>query len=112
MPKLIRLYIVQVLIGFGLSAVFVAALLWFDVAHLWSLVSNSDMGAIAILMLWFANGIVFAGVQFAISVMRMADDDDTTGGKRQPVRPGVPTPVRVAAEAPGASRALRLLTRR
>ncbi|NCQ24794.1 MAG: hypothetical protein COW54_10755 [Rhodobacteraceae bacterium CG17_big_fil_post_rev_8_21_14_2_50_63_15] len=85
MPKLIRLYITQVAIGFGLAGVFVAMLLWFDVAHLWHLVSGSDKGILAVVILWFANGIVFAGVQFAIAVMRMKDDDDDEprGGHRQ-----------------------------
>ncbi|MBY6118390.1 hypothetical protein [Mameliella alba] len=111
MPKLIRLYILQVLAGFGLSAVFVGALLWFNVANLWHLISGSDMGVVAVLMLFMFNGIVFAGVQFAISIMRMGEGDDTSGGKRQHVRSQEPAPVRVAAEAPR-SRTLRGLQRR
>jgi hypothetical protein len=85
MPKLIRLYITQVAIGFGIAGVFVAMLLWFNVANLWHLVSHSDKGVLAVLILWMANGIVFAGVQFAIAVMRMKDDDDDEprGGHRQ-----------------------------
>jgi hypothetical protein len=87
MPRLIKLYITQVAIGFGIAAVFVALLLWFDIANLWHLVSHSSDGPLAVLILWFANGIVFAGVQFAISVMRMKDDDDDDhhGGLRQHV---------------------------
>ena len=76
MPKLVRLYITQVAIGFGIAAAFVAMLLWFNVANLWHLVTHSDKGLLAVVVLWFANGIVFAGVQFAIAVMRMKDDDD------------------------------------
>ena len=34
MPKLIALYIRSVAIGFGLSAVFLGLMLWFDVAGL------------------------------------------------------------------------------
>ena len=97
MPRLVRLYIVQVLAGFGLSALFVGALLWYNVANLWHLVSTSPVGWIAVAMLFFANGIVFAGVQFAISIMRMAEDDTPGGGKRQPRVTG--EPVRVTAEA-------------
>lgn len=87
MPKLIRLYITQVLIGFAIAAAFVAVLLWLNVANLWHLVTHSDMGALAVLVLWLSNGIVFSGVQFAISIMRMADSDDDSGqgGKRDPV---------------------------
>ena len=87
MPPLVSLYIRHCLIGFGLSAVFVGALFAFNVANLWSLVSNSDVGWIAALMLFMGNGIVIAGVQFAITVMRMGEEDDSEprGGVREPV---------------------------
>ena len=106
MPKLIRLYIVNVLIGFALAAVFVGLLLWFNIANLWHLVSGSDKGWLAVVILWVSNGIIFAGVQFGIAVMRMKDDDDDDGpggGLRQHVmRPDHATiPVRVD-NAPGA----------
>lgn len=89
MPKLIRMYIINVVIGFGLSAGFVTMLLYFNIANLWHLVTHSDKGWLAVLVLWFANGIVFAGVQFAIAVMKMKDDDDDGpgGGLRQRVAP-------------------------
>lgn len=83
MPKLIKLYITHVLIGFAISAAFVGVLLWFNVANLWHLVSHDDAGLLAVVILWFANGIVFAGVQFAIAVMGLKQDDDQSGGKRQ-----------------------------
>ncbi|WP_371228784.1 hypothetical protein [Roseovarius sp. 2305UL8-3] len=79
MPKLIRLYIVNVAIGFALAAVFVGMLLWFNIANLWHLISTSDKGWLALLILWISNGIIFAGVQFGIAVMRMKDDDDDDG---------------------------------
>ncbi len=88
MPDLIRLYIKNVAIGFGIAAGFVAMLLVFNVANLWHLVSTSDKGWLAVLVLWVLNGIVFAGVQFAIAVMRMKDDDDDDdhhGGLRERV---------------------------
>lgn len=102
MPKLISLYIRHVLIGFGLAAVFVAALLWFDVAHLWHLVSTSDIGFLAVFLLWFSNGIVFAGVQFGIAVTRMSDPEDGSGGRREPRKPmhqPVPVPIKAAKGA-------------
>ncbi|SLN23217.1 hypothetical protein ROA7450_00909 [Roseovarius albus] len=99
MPKLIRLYIINAAIGFGLAAVFVGMLLWFNIANLWHLISTSDKGWQALLILWVANGIVFAGVQFAIAVMRMKDDDDDEprGGLRQHVLRHEPAriPVRI-----------------
>ena len=86
MPKLIRLYITQVLIGFGIAAAFVAMLLWLNVANLWHLVTHTEQGILAVFILWFANGIVFAGVQFGIAVMRMQDtDDEPRGGHREQV---------------------------
>lgn len=103
MPKLIRLYITQAAIGFALSAVFVVMLLWFDIANLWHLVTHSDMGFLAVVVLWVLNGIVFGSVQFAIAVMRMKDDDDDEprGGPRRPIRVDTSRmiPIRVAAKA-------------
>ncbi|QGX98998.1 hypothetical protein EI983_12245 [Roseovarius faecimaris] len=88
MPKLIRMYIINCAIGFALAAVFVGMLLWFNIANLWHLISTSDKGWIALLVLWISNGVIFAGVQFGIAVMRMKDDDDDDGpggGLRQHV---------------------------
>lgn len=107
MPKLIRLYITNVAIGFAAAAVFVGLLLWFDIANLWHLISTSDKGWLAALVLWFSNGIIFAGVQFGIAVMRMKDDDDDDGphgGRRQRVmrREHATLPVRVDEGRSGA----------
>lgn len=89
MPPLIRLYITQAAIGIGIAAVVVAGLLWFNVANLWHLVTHSDIGIMAVILLWLFNGIVFGAVQFAIAIMGMAhdDDDDDEGGHaaREPV---------------------------
>lgn len=84
MPKLVRLYIQQVIIGYAVSAGFVALLLATNVANLWHLVSTSPVGWLAVLMLWIFNGIVFAGVQFALSLPKGEDND---GGGRRDVLP-------------------------
>ncbi len=99
LPRLVRLYIRQVAIGFALSAVFVGLLLGLDVAHLRSLMLTTQGGFIAAFMLFFFNGLVFAGVQFAISIMRMADPEDKgpKGGHRAPVPTRTPARVRVEA---------------
>ena len=61
-------------------------LIWADVAHLRHLIFNAPQGWLAALMMVMFNGVVFAGVQFGIAVMRMAEpDDDPKGGKRAPV---------------------------
>ena len=80
MPKLIQLYIRNVFIGFAIAAAFVAMLLWFDVMGLWHLVSTSSDGLLALFILWFMNGIVFAGVQFGWAVMALAEDDNGPRG--------------------------------
>lgn len=108
MPELVRLYIRNVIMGFGLSAVFVGALLYSNIANLWHLISTSPVGWIAVVMLLFFNGVVFAGVQFAISIMRMeADDSEPKGGRRVPVATNIPARIAVAAEVPQVRRAPR-----
>ncbi len=99
-PRLVRLYIKQVAYGFVLSAVFVGMLLGFNVANLRHLMFATDGGWIAGLMLFFFNGLVFAGVQFAIAIMRMADPEDKgpKGGHRAPVRQGQLIPIRIRAD--------------
>lgn len=71
---LIALYIEQSLIGFAIAAAFVAMLLWFNVANLGYLVTHTEGSWLAVLVMWVLNGIVFAGVQFGIKVMGMAED--------------------------------------
>ena len=99
LPALVRLYIRQCLIGFALSGVFVALLLGVDVAGLRGLVLTTQGGMLAVFLLFFFNGLVFAGVQFAIAVMRMArpGSDDDGRGRRDaiPLDPAA-VPVRVA----------------
>ena len=87
MPKLIRLYVTSTLAGFALALAFVALLLALDVANLRHLVLGTQTGWLGGLLLVVFNGIVFAGVQFGIAVMRMAEpgDDAPRGGLRQPV---------------------------
>ena len=108
MPKLVQLYIKQVLLGFGLSGLFVGGLLYTNVGNLWHLVTSSDIGLIAVIMLFMANGIIFAGVQFAIAVMGLKDDDDDEprGGTRSHVHVPLakPIPVRVHQRGQGGQR--------
>jgi hypothetical protein len=99
MPKLIKLYITNVAYGFVLSAVFLALLLWLDVAGIRHLILNSDVGYIAAGMIFMMNGVVFASVQFAIAVMRLAEDPEgPKGGNRAP---DVTRPIRVEVTAKG-----------
>ncbi|MFN3938111.1 MAG: hypothetical protein ACK4KW_11090 [Gemmobacter sp.] len=98
MPKLIRLYITHVAIGFGISAAFLAGLLALDVAHLRHLILNTEMGWLAGFMIFMFSGSIFAGVQFGIAVMRMAEPEGgPRGGSRAPVIRPEPVPVHAAA---------------
>ncbi len=105
MPKLVRLYIVNVALGFVLSLIFVALMVGFDVRNLRHLIFETEMGWLAAIMLVMFNGIVFAGVQFAIAIMRMAEGDTPPGGGK---RDAIPLdPVAIPAMAPATARKRR-----
>lgn len=96
MPKLVRLYIQSIAIGFALACGFVVALVVMDVAGLRGLILGSEIGWVAAAMMIVFNGIVFSGAQFAYAVMRMAEAEDGPRGGRM-MRVPVPVPVRVEA---------------
>ncbi len=100
MPQLIKVYIQQVAIGFGLSAVFTVILLVMNVGNLGHLVTNSADGYLGLFLIFFFNGLVFAAVQFAIKIMSMGsnddDDDEPRGGTRVGYR--TPEPVRIPTQ--------------
>lgn len=75
MPRLVRLYIRQCLAGLALGIVFSMLLVVLNVANLGHLVSEVEGGWLAFALLSLFNGIVFAGVQFGITIVRMAHDD-------------------------------------
>lgn len=103
LPRVVRLYIFNCLIGFALSAMFTGAIIWLDVAGIGHLVLTVPGGMLAGLVFFVLNGIVFAGVQTGIVVMSLArDDDDRSGGRRMPLL--VRQPVAVPALAPRAGR--------
>jgi hypothetical protein len=97
MPDLVRLYIRHCLIGFALAVVFVAALIGFDVAGLRHLVLETQGGLLAGGVMVVLHGLVFAGVQFAIAVMAMAEDRPAPPslGLRQVLTALKPVPVPV-----------------
>lgn len=97
MPKLVRLYIQSVAIGFAVSAAFTAGLMALDLGGLGHLVLGSDIGWVAALMLVVFNGIVFSAVQFAFRVMIMSETDEGPRGGhslREPALIPVKVPVR------------------
>jgi uncharacterized membrane protein len=98
MPELVRLYIRHVLIGWGIAALFVVMLVWLDVAGLRHLILETDMGWVAALALFISNGALFAGAQFAIAVMLMAEDDNGPRGGRRERAAKVWLPVAIPVE--------------
>jgi hypothetical protein len=106
MPELVRLYIRHVIVGFVLGTVFTGLLLWLDVAGLGHLVAATREGPLAVVMLVVFNTIVFAGVQFAIAVMSMAEPEDKgQGGGGVPVLAAAPATT--AAQGSGGNRSDR-----
>ena len=89
-PNPMQIYLRHCAVGFLAAAVFVAMLLFYDIARLGTLVAGSDIGWLAVFLLWFFHGTIFGGVQFAVSIMLDAqddkDDDDHHGGRMIPIR--------------------------
>lgn len=101
MPRLVRLYIISVLIGLVLSILFTALLLLLDVAGLRHLVLGSTAGWLAGLMLVIFNTIVFSGVQFGIRIMALGESKPPRGGLRAPATP-ILSPEKAVATAAAA----------
>lgn len=79
MPRLIRLYLSSMMLGAVLGVIFAVLLVAFDIAGLRHLLFASPAGLIGFFMLIFFHAALFAGVQFGISVMLMAE-----GGRKPP----------------------------
>jgi len=82
MPKLVRLYIQSILVGFALSVLFLGALVGMDIGGLQGLILGSSSGLVAAVMLFAFNGILFSAAQFAFVIFRMADPDEGPRGGR------------------------------
>ena len=82
---LIAFYVRSCLAGFALATVFTAALVLLDVARIGYLVTHVEGGTLAAFLLWFFNGLVFAGAQTAVAVLLMAErgDEGRGGGARE-----------------------------
>ena len=103
MPELVRMYIRHCLIGFAIAGVFVAGLVWMNVANLQHLLFSSPGGMLGLFLLFFFNGLLFASVQFAIAVMNMAETPDDGGNAPQRLPMAdvfAPDPVRIPAAEP------------
>ena len=82
MPKLIRLYIDSVLVGFALAVGFVLLLVLLDIAQIGRLVLTGRDGLLAAGMMTVFFGGLFASVQFALRVVTL-EQRDPGKGRRQ-----------------------------
>ncbi|MEO1639998.1 MAG: hypothetical protein AAFU41_12225 [Pseudomonadota bacterium] len=94
--NLYRFFLSQGAIGFALSTVFVGVLLWWDVVGLGALVANSDVGFIAVFLLWFFHGTTFGAAQFAVRLLLQSDE--STSGPQAPGGRNVAVPAYARAD--------------
>ncbi|SDD76155.1 hypothetical protein SAMN05421538_102372 [Paracoccus isoporae] len=73
MPRLIRLYLFSAACGIGLSVLFTALLLIFDIAHLRRLLLTAPGGGTALMMLMLFTAAPFSAVQFGIRIMALSE---------------------------------------
>lgn len=93
MPFFLVFLVRHALVGFALSAGFVAAILWSDAGGLGALLTASHEHPLPLLLLWFFAGLTFGGVQMAAAIMLEAHPptERPRGGTL------VPVPVRARA---------------
>ncbi|MCW8084525.1 hypothetical protein [Sabulicella glaciei] len=92
MPSIPAFLLRQASVGFGLSTIFVAAILLADPAGLSGLLLRAAEHPLPLVLLWGFFGMTFSAVQVGAAVMLSATDAPQ-GGRRVPVL--VPVPVRV-----------------
>ncbi len=93
---LVRMLIVNWIMGACMGVAFAAVLLAADVAGMRSLIMGTDLAVPALALLFGGFAITFGGVIAATAIMLMRDDDDSDGGHGFHLRPAL-TPVRVRA---------------
>ena len=81
MPRVVRLYILSALNGFGASLVFVALILVLNVGNLRHLILTADIGVMATVAFWILNGIVFSGAQFAWTLSQIIREENARLGE-------------------------------
>ncbi|MFG1403424.1 hypothetical protein [Xanthobacter sediminis] len=96
MPFLVRFLVTHAAIGVSLAAVLVGAMVAFDVAGLGGLLTGSEDGVLALVLLTFGLGVTFGSVQMGFAVMLMSENDEPPRGRRVLSRL-VPRPVKVTA---------------
>jgi hypothetical protein len=70
MPVVLRFLVVHAAIGFGLSTLFLAGLLWADPGGLAGLLLRAAEHPWPLLLLWFFAGLSFGAVQIGIAIIQ------------------------------------------
>jgi len=81
--------------GFAMAGLLVWGLMANDIAGLWTLVSYTNVGPMAVAVLTFFTGLTFASVQMGVAIMMLGHRKDELDGR--PLPPGSLQPVRVRA---------------
>lgn len=76
LPLSVRFLLRHALIGFGLAALFVGAVLWSDAFGLGHLLLQATGHPLPLLLLWFFTGLTLGSVQMGVAVMGLGDDSD------------------------------------
>lgn len=92
MPPFLLFLLRHALIGFGISALFVAGVVWADPSGVGTLLLSSREHPLPLALLWFFSGLTFGGVQMAAAIMLPREEAPRPprGGRLVPV----PVPVR------------------
>lgn len=73
-PHLMRMFFVSWGIGFVLSALFLALMIWFNLMNVGFLILNTDGGYTMALVFWVFTATLFGAVQFSLVIMGYAED--------------------------------------
>ncbi len=93
LPQLVRFLILHGLVGFGVSALFVAALVATDPGGAGTVLVQGAGSPWPVAVLWFFSGLTFGGVQIAAALMLLDEE------AARPPRRGTPVPVPVRARS-------------
>lgn len=78
MPPHVTFLARHALIGFAIAALFVGAMIGFDVGGFATLLAKSGLAAVAVPMLTCALGLTFASVQMGAAIMLLPKGGDST----------------------------------
>jgi len=87
MPILVRFMLKHALFGYGVAFVFVATVLVLDLGGLATLMLGSDLGLLAMALLFFFTGLTFASLQMGIAIMTLRPERKEGDGSDVTARP-------------------------